>query len=272
MKSINLVFALFLFFATVGPVKAQDTPAKVDSITPRSYDCQRATLPIVVDGDIGDEAWAAVPWSADFVDIRGYDYEPRPIYRTRAKMLYDSTYLYIAFEIEEPHIWGTITERDATIYWDNDIEVFIDPDGDSRNYQEYEFNVLGTAWDLLLTEPQARGGVHINNFNLSGMKSAVKVYGTINDPSDVDEKWTFELAMPIAGILQSSYDKARPLSEQVWRINFSRVNWLKYEVVDGKYQKLPGTTGFGHEENWVWSPTGAVDMHRPELWGFLRFL
>lgn len=243
-----------------------------DQITPRSYSCRYTSTPITVDGDITDKAWVQAEWTADFVDIRGYDFRPTPIYRTRAKMLYDDKYLYVAFEIEEPHLWGAITERDQTIYWDNDIEIFIDPDSDSRNYQEYEFNVLGTEWDLFLTEPQARGGVHINNFNLAGLKTAVKHYGTVNDPSDRDEKWTFEVAMPIEGVLQSSYNKHQPLSDQTWRINFSRVEWLKFEVINGKYQKLPGTSGFGHEENWVWSPTGAVDMHRPEHWGYLKFL
>ncbi|MFI3298473.1 MAG: carbohydrate-binding family 9-like protein [Rikenellaceae bacterium] len=226
---------------------------------------------IVVDGDITDQAWAAAPWTAEFVDIRGFDYEPTPIYSTRAKVMWDDTYIYFAFEMEEPHLWGTLTERDATIYWDNDIEIFIDPDSDGRNYQEYEYNVLGTEWDLLLTEPQARGGVHINNFDMKGMVSAVKAYGTINDPSDVDEKWTFEVKMPIKGVLQSSYDKHKPMSEQRWRLNFSRVEWLKFEVVDGEYRKKEGTNNYGFEENWVWTPTGAVDMHRPEKWGYLTF-
>jgi hypothetical protein len=25
------------------------------------------------------------------------------------------------------------------------------------------------------------------------------------------------------------------------------------------------------EDNWVWSPQGAVDMHMPERWGFMQF-
>ena len=37
-----------------------------------------------------------------------------------------------------------------------------------------------------------------------------------------------------------------------WRINFSRVEWLKKP-----------------EENWVWSATGRIDMHMPERWGYL---
>ena len=25
------------------------------------------------------------------------------------------------------------------------------------------------------------------------------------------------------------------------------------------------------EHNWVWSPQGVIDMHRPERWGYLQF-
>jgi hypothetical protein len=25
------------------------------------------------------------------------------------------------------------------------------------------------------------------------------------------------------------------------------------------------------EDNWVWSPQGVVDMHRPETWGYVQF-
>ena len=25
------------------------------------------------------------------------------------------------------------------------------------------------------------------------------------------------------------------------------------------------------EDNWVWSPQGVVDMHRPERWGYVQF-
>jgi hypothetical protein len=26
------------------------------------------------------------------------------------------------------------------------------------------------------------------------------------------------------------------------------------------------------EDNWVWSPQGVIDMHRPEKWGYVQFL
>ncbi len=53
-------------------------------------------------------------------------------------MLWDDANLYFATELEEPHVWGTLVERDAVIFYDNDFEIFIDPDGDSHHYYELE--------------------------------------------------------------------------------------------------------------------------------------
>ncbi|MBW8323720.1 MAG: hypothetical protein K0M50_03045, partial [Prolixibacteraceae bacterium] len=45
------------------------------------------------------------------------------------------------------------------------------------------------------------------------------------------------------------------------------------DVVDGKYQKKKDEkTGIALPEyNWVWSPTGEINMHTPERWGMLQF-
>ena len=53
---------------------------------------------------------------------------------------------------------------------------------------------------------------------------------------------------------------------ETWRINFSRVEW-RVNTARNRYEKLPGK-----EDNWVWSPQGVIDMHRPETWGFVRFV
>ena len=34
-----------------------------------------------------------------------------------------------------------------------------------------------------------------------------------------------------------------------------------------RYAKVEGAP----EDNWVWSPQWAIDMHRPEHWGFVTF-
>src|SRR5690348_2715078 len=81
-------------------------------VPPRHYLCYRAAGPVRVDGKLDEPAWRAVPWTADFVDIEG-DRRPRPRFRTRAKMLWDDRYFYIGAELEEPHVWGTLTRHDS---------------------------------------------------------------------------------------------------------------------------------------------------------------
>ena len=117
----------------------------------RRYTCRRAPSAIRIDGRLDDAAWKRAPWTPDFVDIRGAT-QPRPRFRTRVKMLWDDTYLYIAAELEEPHVWATLTEHDSVIFRDNDFEVFLNPSGDGRNYFEFEINALNTGWDLFLPQ------------------------------------------------------------------------------------------------------------------------
>src|SRR5579859_2810645 len=125
--------------------------------SPKLYDCHHAPAPIRVDGKLDDEAWKRAPWTDWFVDIRDASYsEPR--FHTRAKMLWDDDYLYVAAELEEPDVWATLTEHDSVIFRDNDFEVFLNPTGDTLNYFEFEINALNTDWDLFLNKPYRQGG------------------------------------------------------------------------------------------------------------------
>lgn len=40
------------------------------------------------------------------------------------------------------------------------------------------------------------------------------------------------------------------------------------EAENGHYRKRPNQP----EHNWVWSPQWAIDMHRPEWWGYVEFV
>src|SRR4029079_10082199 len=80
----------------------------------------------------------------------------------------------------------------------HDFEVFIDPNGDSQEYYEIEINALGTGWDLLLPRPYKDGGRAVHDWEIAGLRSAVHLDGTLNDPSDIDRRWTVQLAFPRA--------------------------------------------------------------------------
>lgn len=236
-----------------------------DYVPPQQYLCYRAAKPLKIDGKLDDPAWQAVPWTEDFVDIEG-DKKPKPRFKTRVKMLWDDEYFYIAAELEDPHVWGTLTKHDSVIFHDNDFEVFIDPDGDNHKYMEYEINALGTDWDLFLDKAYKDSGKADNSWEMPGLKKAVHVHGTLNDPSDTDKGWTVEIAFPWKELGKQGGVPFPPKGGGQWRVNFSRVQW-KHEIVNGKYQKIKGLP----EDNWVWSPQYAINMHRPETWGYVQF-
>jgi len=261
---------------------------------PRTYDAVRSASPIIVDGDLDDGAWAAAPWTEEFVDILGPP-GPEPELRTRAKVLWDADYLYVGAEMEEPHLWATLRQRDAIVYRDDDFEVFLDPDGDGADYFEVEINALGTVLDLFLDRPYREGGRADTRWDLPGLKTAVSLAGTLNDPSDTDQGWSVELAIPWAELVPPSNPGAGVSAETPtgqlrgggpplgaglpprpgdrWRINLSRVDW-PLEIAGGEYRKAsePSRENRHPESNWVWSPQGTVDMHIPSRWGVVRFV
>ena len=179
------------------------------------------------------------------------------------KMLWDAQRLYIAADMDEPDVWATLTEHDSVIFRDNDFEVFLDPGGKGIEYFEFEINALNTGWDLYLPKPYRHGGKADNGWEIPGLQTAVSVRGTLNNPADRDQGWSVEIAIPWEAFRGRMSAKLPPSAGDIWRVNFSRVEWRSRPANRPKEEK---------EDNWVWSPQGVVDMHRPEHWGFLEFV
>jgi len=188
-----------------------------------------------MDGKPFGGEWERADWSEEFVDITGNP-ELAPWHSTKVKMLYDEVALYNGANQAEPHLWATLTEHDSIIFNDNDFEVFLDPDGDGRLYGELELNALNTTWDLLLVESYRNGGPAIHAWEISGLETAVHLRGTLNDPSDIDKGWSLTIKWPHKALKEIAKLNYPPLVGDVWRINFSRVQW-SLDVVENQYVK-----------------------------------
>ena len=268
LLSILILLTLFSCKNTGQSPLSLHIDVSADIVIPKHYIVPKCNMEINIDG-IADEAiWASTPFSDPFIDIEGIKI---PKYNTRVKLLWDANYLYVYSEMEEPHIWGDITERDAVIFYNNDFEVFINPSGDTRNYGEIEINALGTIWDLSLDQPYRNQGKANNHWNLHSLKSAVKIYGSLNDPSDIDSLWTIEMAIPMKALVELGKKSETEPGEGIqWRLNFSRVEW-EHDLVDGKYQRKKEKGKYLDEYNWVWTNQKVINMHEPEKWGFIQF-
>ena len=232
---------------------------------PKTYVCHKADKLILVDGKLNDDAWSNVQWTDSFIDIEG-SLKPDPFYDTKAKMTWDDNYFYFGAYLEDPHVWASITARDAVVYKDNDFEIFLDPDGDTHNYYELEVNAFETEWDLILLKPyHDADGVALDSWDIPGLISKVHVDGTINDPSDMDKGWSVEIAIPWRSLIGNFRSKTPPKEGETWKVNFSRVHW-DTEIKDGEYVKTDTP-----EFNWVWSPQGHIYMHFPHFWGLVQF-
>jgi len=284
----RVMLAAALLCGSAIPLAAQTWPFPWPEDRIARYTARRATTPIVIDGRLDEAAWRAAERSPRFADLVG----GHPgIHDTRAAVLWDDTYLYVGYWIEEPFVEATLTERDAPIYKNNDVELFI---AGRDAYYEFEINSLGTIYEVFFIWEQAYesagyaalpefargkegvrpfGGVGFKNhprgprigywnWDLPGLRTAVHVDGTVNNNADRDRGWTVELAIPWTGLAQLARPDGRslpPKDGDVWRMDFTRFN---------QYKEAPPSQDPG---GWAWSPHGAWDSHIPEVYPYVRF-
>lgn len=221
---------------------------------PREYLCCRTTdAKMQIDGIITDAEWADAPWTNGFVDIVGKPSSPKPQFLTRARMLWSDTHLYVAAHLDETNIAAGLTDHDAALYTENAFELFIDPDGDNQNYCEFEINARNIVMDLSMNKPYRDHGKPDLSFELKGLKTAVHIDGTLNQPGDTDRGWDIEIAIPFASLAPIG-KPAAPEAGERWRLNFARA---EHEKKASHYS--------------VWSPQGEVNMHAPERFGYVQF-
>jgi hypothetical protein len=77
--------------------------------------------------------------------------------------------------------------------------------------------------------------------------------------------------MPWKILKEAAPGRRAPLAGDQWRVNFSRVEW-QLEAKGRRYETRRNDRGeLLSENNWVWSPQGAIAMHMPERWGYVQF-
>ena len=106
------------------------------------YTCFRSSDRIEIDGRLDTPGWQKAPKSGRFVDLVS---GAPGFLDTRMAALWDDDNLYVAFWLEEPNVRARLTERDAFVWTENDVEVFI---GGEDCYYEFQINALGTIYEV----------------------------------------------------------------------------------------------------------------------------
>jgi hypothetical protein len=217
----------------------------VESDSLPEYHVVRTPRPPVIDGRIDDPVWAK---ARSVQLVNSFDGRKASL-RTDARLLYDDQHLYVAFDCEDPDVWGTLMKRDDPIYNEEVVEIFIDANGDGRTYNEIEVSPNNTVFDAYF--PARRQGMDTSWD--SGVKTAVRVRGTINDPSDRDEGWSVEMAIPIQRLAEVPH--IPPRRGDRWRFNLYRLEHLDRRTVEGQ----------------AFSPLYVGDFHHLPRFGWLIF-
>ena len=238
--------------------------------TPLAYQALQTDEKITVDGSLSEKDWQNASWSDLFTDIEG-NTKPKPAFNTQIKMLWNDTCLYIAAQLKEPHLNASLHQHDTILFYDNDFEIFIDPDNDTHQYFEIEVNALNTIFDLFMPKPYRNGGDALIGYDIQGLQSAVQLHGTLNKSDDTDTGWTVEMSIPFRALNFGFKKSYTPAAGSFYRISFSRVEW-DWNIINGRYVKRRDSAGRSlPEHNWVWSSQGVINMHYPERWGYVFF-
>jgi hypothetical protein len=287
MKEIGFIpvvlFALALSTIHCRSINKSDKRCREEDIP--HYTAYNITDTITIDGKLDEMIWQNATRSSRFTDLVSGD---SAWLDTRAAVLWDDQNLYVGYWIEEPNVTATLTQRDAPIYEDNDVELFI---AGQDGYYEFEINSFGTIYEVLFFwmdayekkgyhqmpefRTDASGAKVFNgvgykhprgsrmgfwNWDMPQLRSAVYVQGSINNDKDTDKGWTVEISIPWASlkILADADRRALPPSDgDVWRMDFSRFNVKRGSAKDSG--------------GWAWSSHKVWDSHVPECFTYIEF-
>jgi len=201
------------------------------------YQVLRTSQSIHVDGKLDESVWTNAPSVGPFVNN---DDGAASTLKTEAKILYDDKFLYFAFRIVDEDIWATMTKRDAHLWEEEVVEVFLQADPRQTSYIELEVNPLGTMLDIFLLD--IRKPLPYESWNSAKLKWAVQVAG---------KQWTCEIALPLEDVVPAPHQPPQPGDR--WRLNLYRV------------EKRPARASL------AWSPTLKRDFHVPSMFGEIVF-
>ena len=243
-----IVWCLMAFLAACGA----DVSANPKSLpAPKRVLVPKLRGSLTVDGDLSEPVWTNAAVLSPFFQNDGSGPERE---KTVVRLWYDDSALYLGWTCTDSDIQATFTARDSKFWEEEVVEFFVTPATLNR-YFELQWNPLGGVFDAIIDNKLDQQGVSTNftgdwGFTAKGMKSAVKVKGTIGNSNDADEMWQVEVVLPFADLGERT-----PEPKAVWRANFYRFNRAKDKPA----------------ELLSWSPTLLTGFHQPARFGYLEF-
>lgn len=190
-------------------------------------------------GALDESSWARVP----AVALRRAQDGAAPLQATAVRIAHDDVALLLRFDCSDRDIWATHTRRDAPLWEEEVVELFVAPgEGDPSEYVEIEVNPLGAIFDARVTSPQGRR----DSMRVDSAWNAGGLVVGVTRPSP--GAWRAEIAIPWSDLCAGT-------PPRVWRANFFRIERPRD----------------GDPEFSCWSPTliDPPDFHKPASFGRL---
>jgi hypothetical protein len=189
---------LFLIAAPSPAAVAQD-----DATGPFTLQAVRAGTTLRIDGVLGTDEWQDAARADAFIQYEPNRGDPSNLI-TVVMVLYDEEHLYVAFEAhdDEP-LMGQMTQRDAQLWNDDSVQIYLDTFHDGRSGYFFMANVLGTQLDGRLAED----GTSNDDTWDAPWVSATRL---------TDFGYTVEVAIPLSALQYPAGE------DTTWGINFAR--------------------------------------------------
>jgi hypothetical protein len=150
----------------------------------------RAKGDVVLDGDMDDTGWLqGCARTGPFVGPDGESARPY----SDARFVWGDGYLYVALYAADEDIRARHEAPDAPVWLDDSFHLVL---GDGAIDRSFDFGPTGALADAMRSSPTGAfdfawsSGAHVSH----------ELDGTPNDPTDDDEEWVIEAAIPLASL------------------------------------------------------------------------
>ncbi|MBU0477430.1 carbohydrate-binding family 9-like protein [bacterium] len=229
MKRKMLITSLILTlscFLTGWSFFKQDSEPEAEKYV-RKYICHYTDETIKLDGVFNELCWEKAKKIRFYHLNKGDEKQTynKPFFPTSGMLLWDKNNLYVALEAKDKDIWATIEEHDGNLWSEDVLEIFLKPSKDKRHLYEFELSPKNILLDIFYP---SRGRPFCDGTKSyeSGLKSAVRVYGTLNTWKDKDAGWTAEVAIPFDAF-RETIDK-NPKAGDKWLFALCRYDYSVY--------------------------------------------
>lgn len=149
-----------------------------------------ARSPVLPDGEVEEDAWTAPARTGLFRDATGAFARPS----SEARLLWDARNLYLVLYAGDEDIEARDTPHDGPVWLDDSFSILLAPPGQGVTYT-IDVSARGAVTDAR----RGRAGAPDATWE-SGIRVGLDRDGTISDPSDDDEEWIVEAALPWASL------------------------------------------------------------------------